>query len=107
MEHQIALQWVSVLAIGTVLVALFQRIGLSPILGYLATGILVGPAALGWLSDGPTMRLLAELGVVLLMFTIGLEFSWRRLRSVGRIALGGGSAQVALTALLGLALLPD
>lgn len=89
-----------VLAVATVLVAVFQRIGLSPILGYLATGVLVGPSALGWLADGPTMRLLAELGVVLLMFSIGLEFSLPRLLAARRLVLGVGGAQVLLTALI-------
>ena len=81
MEHTIALQLVIVLAVGTALVALCQRFGLSPIVAYLATGVLVGPTGTGWLPDGPTTRLLAELGVVLLMFTIGLEF-WAAPRSL-------------------------
>lgn len=100
MEHTVALQWVMVLAVATVLVAMFQRIGLSPILGYLATGVLVGPSMLGWLADGPTIRLLAELGLVLLMFTIGLEFSLPRLLAAKRLVLGVGGAQVLLTALI-------
>jgi CPA2 family monovalent cation:H+ antiporter-2 len=104
MQHAVALQLVIVLAVGTALVALCQRFRLSPILGYLATGILVGPSAAGWLPDGPTTQLLAELGVVLLMFTIGLEFSLPRLLAAKRLVLGLGGAQVALTALvLGLA----
>ena len=100
MEHSVASQLLVVLAIGTLLVAICQRFGLSPILGYLATGVLVGPSAMGWLADGPTMRLLAEVGVVLLLFTIGLEFSLPRLLAAKRLVLGLGSAQVLLTALL-------
>lgn len=100
MEHAIALQLVSVLAIGTVLIALCQRLGLSPILGYLSTGVLFGPSAFGWLPDGPTTRLLAELGVVLLMFTIGLEFSLPRLLAAKWLVLGLGGSQVVLSALL-------
>lgn len=99
-EHAVAVQLVVVLAVATVLVALFQHLGLSPILGYLATGVLVGPAALGWLSDGATIRLAAELGVVLLLFTIGLEFSLPRLLAAKRLVLGLGGAQVLLTTLL-------
>ena len=99
MDHTVVLQLTVVLAVGTFFVALCQRFGLSPILGYLATGILVGPSALGWLSDGPTIRLLAELGVILLMFTIGLEFSLPRLLAAKRLVLGLGSAQVLLTSL--------
>ena len=100
MEHTIALQWVIVLAVGTALVALCQRFGLSPIVGYLTTGVLVGPSGAGWLPDGPTPRLLAELGVVLLMFTIGLEFSLPRLLDAKRLVLGLGGAQVVVTAVL-------
>lgn len=88
MEHTVALQWVTILATATILVAVFQRMGLSPILGYLTTGVLVGPSGLGWLGDGPTLHLLAELGVVLLMFTIGLEFSLPRLLAAKRLVLG-------------------
>lgn len=100
MEHTVSLQLVIVLAVGTVLVALCQRLGLSPIIGYLTTGILVGPSGAGWLPDGPTTRLLAELGVVLLMFTIGLEFSLPRLLGAKRLVLGLGGAQIVVTALL-------
>ena len=100
MEHTVTIQLVIVLAVGTTLVALCQRFGLSPIVGYLTTGVLVGPSGAGWLPDGPTIRLLAELGVVLLMFTIGLEFSLPRLLGAKRLVLGVGGAQVVVTALL-------
>ncbi len=109
MEHDAALQWVIVLAVGTLLVALCQRFRLSPIIGYLLTGVLVGPAAFGWLHDGDAIRMLSEVGVVLLMFTIGLEFSLSRLLAAKRLVLGLGSAQVVLSALIigGLAWLAD
>ena len=84
----------------TALVALCQRFGLSPIIGYLITGVLVGPSGTGWLPDGPTTHLLAELGVVLLMFTIGLEFSLPKLLGAKRLVLGLGGAQVVVTACL-------
>jgi len=100
MEHTIAQQWLVMLAVGTALVALCQHFGLSPIIGYLTTGVLVGTSGAGWLPDGPTTRLLAELGVVLLMFTIGLEFSLPKLLGAKRLVLGLGSAQVVVTALL-------
>lgn len=100
MEHPVALQLVIVLAVGTASVALCQRFNLSPIIGYLITGILVGPSGAGLLLDGPTTRLLAELGVVLLMFTIGLEFSLPRLLGAKRLVLGLGGTQVVLTTLL-------
>jgi CPA2 family monovalent cation:H+ antiporter-2 len=100
MEHGLLTQLLVVLTVGTVAVAVCQRLGLSPILGYLATGALIGPSALGWLTDGPTTRQLAELGVVMLMFTLGLEFSLPRLLAARRLVMGLGAAQVVLTALL-------
>ncbi|MFC6674250.1 monovalent cation:proton antiporter-2 (CPA2) family protein [Marinobacterium aestuariivivens] len=100
MEPILTVQLVVVLALATVAVALFQQLGLSSILGYLATGVVVGPAVLDWLPDAAGYHRLAELGVVLLMFTIGLEFSLPRLWAAKRLVLGFGSAQMALTALL-------
>jgi len=100
MEHSVASQLLVLLAVSTLLVALCQRLGLSPILGYLATGILVGPDVFGWLPEGDMMRWLAELGVVLLLFTIGLELPLPRLVAAKRLVIGLGGAQVLLTALL-------
>lgn len=80
------------------------RVGLPPVAGYIAAGILVGPGGLGLVAEHARVESLAELGVALLLFTIGLEFSLDRLRSMGRsVALGGG-AQVASTVLAALAL---
>lgn len=100
MEHIITIQLVVILAIGTLSVALFQSARLSPILGYLVTGVLVGPFGLNWLPDSTTTKLLAELGVVLLMFTIGLEFSLPRLLAAWRLVMGLGGVQVVLTTLV-------
>lgn len=100
MEHSVASQLLILLAVGTLLVALCQRFGLSPIVGYLITGGLVGPAGFGWLPDGDTIHVLAEVGVVLLLFTIGLELPLPRLAAARRLVLGLGGAQVSLTALL-------
>lgn len=69
----------------------------SPILGYLAAGTLLGPNALGLVSKADEVNALAELGVALLLFTIGLEFSWHRLRRLGGAAFVGGIAQVVVT----------
>jgi CPA2 family monovalent cation:H+ antiporter-2 len=75
----------------------------SPILGYLAAGTLMGPNALQYISSADEVSALAELGVAMLLFTIGLEFSWHRLRRLGIAALGGGTAQVVVTMGLGAA----
>ena len=79
---------------------LCERIKQSPLLGYLLAGVLLGPNALNLLPSYEAVYTIAELGVALLLFTIGLEFSWRRLLSVGRIAAGGGTLQVLITGVL-------
>lgn len=77
--------------------SLCQRLKQNAILGYLLAGTLLGPNALNWMPNHEAIGNIAELGVALLLFTIGLEFSWRTLRSIGTIALGGGTAQVVIT----------
>ncbi len=83
-----------------VLGALCERLKQSAILGYLLAGTLLGPNALNWMPNHKAVATIAELGVALLLFTIGLEFSWRRLRTVGPLALGGGTVQLLLTGAL-------
>ena len=91
-----------------------RRLGLPSVLGYLAVGVLLGPQTFGILEDSPTTSLLSELGVVFLLFTLGLEFSWPRMVAMRREVFGLGAAQVLVTAgiaatiavLLGLPLLP-
>jgi CPA2 family monovalent cation:H+ antiporter-2 len=74
-----------------------DRFKQSPLLGYLVAGTLLGPNALNLLPSHEALAAIAELGIALLLFTIGLEFSWRKLRAVGPIALGGGTLQLLLT----------
>ncbi|MCE3247432.1 MAG: kefB [Geminicoccaceae bacterium] len=83
-----------------VVVPLFRRLRVSPILGYLAAGALIGPEALGLIAGSPTTHVLAELGVAFLLFAIGLELSLERLRVMRRLVFGLGTAQVLLTAAL-------
>ena len=97
------------LATAGVVVPLFRRWKLSPILGFLGAGVLLGPYGLGsltarapWLSaltiDNPDeVGQLAEFGVVFLLFMIGLELSWERLRAMRRFVFGLGAAQVGLS----------
>lgn len=80
-----------------ILGVLCERLKQSAILGYLAAGTLIGPNTIGLVSDGEHVQHLAELGVALLLFTIGLEFSWPRLKRLGVAALGGGAAQILVT----------
>ncbi|HVK56503.1 MAG TPA: monovalent cation:proton antiporter-2 (CPA2) family protein [Burkholderiales bacterium] len=87
------------LASGVLVVALFRRLNLPPMLGYLLGGILIGPHALAFVQDEQGTRYLAEFGVVFLMFSIGLEFSLPQLVSMRRIVFGLGLAQVLATML--------
>ena len=88
------------LAVAVGVVVLCRVVRLPAVLGYLIVGILIGPHVLGWIPDVPETRHLAEFGIVFLMFSIGLEFSLPRLRSVQRTVFGLGTAQVAATMLL-------
>jgi len=73
------------------------RLGLPPILGYLLTGMAVGPFALGLVEESRQTQLLADIGVVFLLFTLGLEFSWPRMLAMRREVFGLGLMQVLLT----------
>ena len=86
------------LAAAVGVVALARRVGMPAILGYLIVGIAVGPYALGLVDETEGTRLLAELGVVFLLFTLGLEFSWPRMVAMRREVFGVGSVQVVLVA---------
>lgn len=88
------------LAIAVLAVVVFRLLRLPPMLGYLLAGVIIGPHALGWISDNEETRHLAEFGVVFLMFSIGLEFSLSKLIAMKRIVFGFGTAQVAITILV-------
>ncbi len=75
----------------------FQRLRQPVIVGFMITGILIGPYGLGFIRRLDDIEVLAEIGVVLLLFTIGLEFSMRRIIDLKRFVSIGGSAQVAAT----------
>ena len=97
----VSLQSVLVLLASSVLAVVACRsLHLPPMIGYLVTGMALGPYALGLVSERGGTRLLAEFGVVFLMFSIGLEFSLAKLLSMRRIVFGFGAAQVAATILI-------
>lgn len=77
---------------------LARLLRLPVILGYLAGGIIVGPFGFGWVNDSTTIHTLANVGVVLLLFAIGLEFSIKELLKLSKISILGGLAQIILTA---------
>src|ERR1700758_1688456 len=80
------------------LVMLVRRLALPTSLAYLCVGLVLGPHALGVVSDSGSTRLLAELGVAFLLFTLGLEFSLPRMLAMRREVFGLGAAQVISTA---------
>ena len=97
-ERTSALQPVLILLASSVLaVAACRSLRVPPILGYLLTGVALGPHALGVVAEGEEINRLAEFGVVFLMFSIGLEFSLTKLKSMRRLVFGLGGAQVAGT----------
>src|SRR6185369_9336970 len=78
-----------------------RRVGLPTIVGYMLAGIVIGPFTPGFVGDVATIRQLAELGVIFLMFGVGLHFSFTDLWRVRQIAVPGALGQMALTTLLG------
>ncbi|HVG18516.1 MAG TPA: cation:proton antiporter, partial [Blastocatellia bacterium] len=77
-----------------------NRLRLPVIVAFMITGILMGPYGLALINDVHAVEALAEIGVVLLLFTIGLEFSLRRILEMRRMVFGGGALQVTLTVML-------
>lgn len=96
------------LAAAGIVVPLFSRLRISPVLGFLAAGVLLGPDGFGrfapqipWVSyltitDRSQIEVLAELGVTFLLFMIGLELSWERLKAMRRLVFGFGLSQVLI-----------
>ncbi|KGT94940.1 cation:proton antiport protein [Erwinia typographi] len=93
---------------GLVLAFLFgmlaNRLRISPLVGYLLAGVLAGPFTPGFVADTNLAPELAELGVILLMFGVGLHFSMKDLMAVKAIAIPGAIAQIAVATLLGMGL---
>ncbi|HMV49762.1 MAG TPA: cation:proton antiporter [Blastocatellia bacterium] len=81
---------------------LCHKLRMPVIVGFMLTGVLIGPYGLKLISDVHAVETLAEIGVMLLLFTIGLEFSLSRLMEIKRLVLGGGGLQTALTTAAGL-----
>ena len=73
------------------------RFGLTPIIGFLIAGVIIGPNALGFVQDRELIDAAAEVGVILLLFTIGIEFSLETLAKISRLIFIGGGLQVGLT----------
>ena len=94
------LQSLVFLVAAIVVVPVCRRLGLSSVLGYLAAGLLVGPPVLGLIGEANETMHFAELGVVLLLFIIGLELHPRRLWVMRHLVFGLGTLQVVITTVL-------
>jgi CPA2 family monovalent cation:H+ antiporter-2 len=92
------------LALAFVFGAIAHRLRISPLVGYLLAGIAIGPQTPGYVADQSLANELAEIGVILLMFGVGLHFSFKELWAVRTIAVPGALVQIAVATLLGLAL---
>ncbi len=90
---------VIVYSLGAFVVFFFQKLRQSNIVGFLVTGILVGPYGFSLVGDTKSVHILAEIGVMLLLFSLGLEFSFKKLMQIRNIVFGTGSVQVAATIL--------
>ncbi len=90
---------VIIFAVAVAVVAALRRIGVPPIAGFILAGTLSGPQGLGFVHDPHQVRVLAEVGVVLLLFGIGLELPLERLRRLWRPVLIGGTLQMGITLL--------
>ena len=91
---------VALLGAAVVAVPLFKRLGLGSVLGYLAAGLAIGKFGLGLFADGQTILHVAELGVVIFLFVIGLEMKPSHLWHLRRQIFGLGSLQVVIAAAL-------
>ncbi len=90
----------ALLVAAAVIAYICYRIGLVPIIGFLVAGVVIGPYGLGIVANRELVDAVAEIGVILLLFTIGLEFSLERLAKIFTLILGGGSLQVGLASVV-------
>ncbi len=96
-ESGYLIEVIVILSASVILVVLFQRLKLGSVLGYLVAGTVIGPTGLGLVSDLEGTRALAEFGVVFLLFTVGLELPFERIRLMRGRVFGLGAAQVIVT----------
>lgn len=99
-DHNVLSDLLLIFAISIAVVFMFQKLHVPSIAGFLAAGALIGPYGLNLVSDLQQVNVLAQIGVVLLLFTIGIEFSLAHLMKAPRLLLVGGPLQVAVTLFL-------
>jgi CPA2 family monovalent cation:H+ antiporter-2 len=97
MESSILLDILIIFSVAVPAAYLFHQLKLPPIIGLLVTGVLIGPHGLGFVKDIGRINLLADIGIALLVFSLGLEFSLKHFGEVKKAAIFGGLLQVAAT----------
>src|SRR5690606_37573386 len=90
----------TMLGASLILVLLFRRFGIGAVLGYLIAGILIGPHGLALISEGASILEFSEIGIILLLFLVGLELAPSRLMRLRKAIFGLGMGQVALCGLV-------
>ena len=100
MEFSVLKDIVIIFALSSLVNYLFTRIKVPTIIGYLLTGVIVGPKLMGFIKSPLEIELMAEIGVVLLLFMIGMEFSLNHLYKIRRRVFLGGFLQLSLTTLV-------
>ncbi|MEX1155618.1 MAG: cation:proton antiporter [Chloroflexota bacterium] len=101
MTGGLGLTFLAALGVALLLGAVAHRLRMAPMIGYIAAGLVVGPFSPGFVADRDEVLALADIGVALLMFSIGVRFSLAKLQSVGRLVLIGAPLQVAFSIALG------
>jgi CPA2 family monovalent cation:H+ antiporter-2 len=105
MENELLKDLVVIFAVAVATVVVLRRIGIPPIAGFIFAGVFVGPNVFGIVDDVHDVEVLAEVGVALLLFGIGLELSLDRVRRLWRLVLMGGALQVIATGAITIAIL--
>ncbi|MDI6890771.1 MAG: cation:proton antiporter [Thermodesulfovibrionales bacterium] len=99
-EYEILRLLVLIFGVSALVVFLLYRLRIPSLVGFLIAGVLIGPHGLGLVKDVRDVELLAEIGVILLLFVIGIEFSLSNLLRMKKAVIGGGGTQVILTIIL-------
>jgi CPA2 family monovalent cation:H+ antiporter-2 len=100
MQHHVLINICALFGVATAVIIICKYLRIRFIIGYLITGVLLSPNTTSLFADMNEVEVYAEIGIILLLFTVGLEFSFSNLKKIKNYVLGGGSAQVFLTIVL-------
>lgn len=100
MQHHILINICAIFGVATAVIITCRLLKIRYIIGYLITGVLLSPNTSSYFADMHEVEVYAEIGIILLLFTVGLEFSFTNLKKIKNYVLGGGSAQVFFTIII-------